>query len=165
MKACHILLIDDDPLLLRALKQELKTEPYTLHMAQSAAEAMEAIYELSIDVVLTDHHMPDRTGLQFLCELKTTFPDIVRGMITGQPDVSIYTKAVNEGQVHFLLTKPWKTEELRETIRGAVARKRAQESLSRINRSAEVLVDLVMQHPGITNVDRTESGAIQIEEE
>lgn len=165
MKACHILLIDDDPLLLRALKQELKNEPYILHMAQSAAEATHALYELAIDVVLTDHHMPDRTGLDFLCDLKTMFPNIIRGMITGQPDVSIYTKAVNEGQVHFLLTKPWQTDELRTTIRGAVARKHAQESLARLNRGAEELVELSLEHPGITSIKRTASGAIHIEED
>ena len=165
MRASHILLIDDDPLLLRALKLELKSEPYTLHLVQSASEAMQALFDLPIDVVLTDHHMPDRTGLEFLCDIKNQYPNIIRGMITGQPDVSIYTQAVNQGQVHFLLTKPWQTEDLRTTIRSAVARKRAQESLSRSNRGAEALIELTLAHPGITSVKRTETGAIHLEED
>jgi DNA-binding NtrC family response regulator len=165
MKARHILLIDDDPLLLRALKQELKREPYTLHTAHSAAEAVQVLYEIAIDVVLTDHHMPDRTGLEFLCELKSSFPNVVRGLITGQPDVSIYMKAVNEGQVHFILTKPWRTEDLLGTIRLAVARKDAEDEVHGRNKSAETLVQLQVEHPGIMNIRRTESGAIHLEDD
>jgi DNA-binding NtrC family response regulator len=164
MSSTHLLLVDDDPALLRALKLEFLGQGYVLHFAHSAAEALRMLYEFPIDIVLTDHYMPDKSGLQLLCQVKEDFPDVVRGLITGEPDVSLYMRAVNDGQIHFIVNKPWVREELRSTVRKAASRavvSRREEGAGK----AEAIIALHSQHPGITQVRRTKSGAIVIDEE
>jgi DNA-binding NtrC family response regulator len=166
MSSTHLLLVDDDPALLRALKLELLGQGYVLHFAHSAAEALRMLYEFPINIVLTDHYMPDKSGVQLLCQVKEDFPYVVRGLITGEPDVSLYMRAVNDGQIHFIIHKPWVREELRATVRKAESRAVASRSGREDGAgNAEAIIALHSQHPGITQVRRTKSGAIVIDED
>jgi len=69
-----------------------------------------------VDVVITDHMMPDISGVDLLEKLKSSHPYFCRILITGCSDISIVIEAINRCEVFRFLTKPWVKDDLIETI-------------------------------------------------
>lgn len=110
-----VLFLDDDPDALSALRRALKREPYDVYTTEDPDEAMRLIVERPVDIVVADQYMPSIAGTDFLRRVAERAPKALRVVLTGHPDWLPFSEGV-EGRVHWLLTKPWSTRELRETL-------------------------------------------------
>lgn len=114
-----LLLVDDERNILRSLKRLLAEEGYRIVTAGNACEGLELLASENIQVVISDQRMPDMCGTEFLSRVKALHPDTVRIVLSGFADLETVTRAVNEGAVYKVLTKPWDGDQLRKIIRDA----------------------------------------------
>jgi CheY-like chemotaxis protein len=117
-----LLLVDDEPGILSALKRLFRREGYNVLSAGSGAEGLELLATQEIGVVISDARMPGMSGGEFLGKVRDLYPDAVRMMLSGYTDLDAVTKAVNSGELFSFLTKPWDDAELLETVRDAFRR-------------------------------------------
>ncbi len=114
-----LLLVDDEPGILSALRRMLRQEGYRILTANNAAEGLERLALEDIQVVISDQRMPGLSGTEFLTRVKDMHPDCLRIILSGQADMASVIEAINDGAVYKFLTKPWDDEKLRERIREA----------------------------------------------
>jgi len=113
-----ILLVDDEPHVLAALRRTLGREPYTVYVAESGDQGLKLLEEHpDIAVVISDYRMPGMDGVEFLQRVKRYSPDIQRVMLTGHADSKAVERAVNESEIHRFLNKPWNTAQLLAMVR------------------------------------------------
>jgi DNA-binding NtrC family response regulator len=121
MTAKHpILLVDDEPEILFSLRGLLRQE-FELHTATSGAEALDILHRHPVHVIMTDQRMPQMTGVELLRRARGECPGAVRMIFTGYADLKAVIDAVNEGQIHRYLTKPWDPDELVAVLHQACA--------------------------------------------
>jgi diguanylate cyclase (GGDEF)-like protein/PAS domain S-box-containing protein len=111
-----LLLVDDEPNILSALKRLLRRDSYKILTAASGKEGLELLAKNEIDVIVSDQRMPGMTGVDFLRTVKTLYPETVRIVLSGFTELQSVTDAVNEGAIYKFLTKPWDDNQLREHI-------------------------------------------------
>ncbi len=154
-----VLLVDDEPEILEGLRRTLRREPYRLVTAGSADEALRLIAAESIDVIISDIDMPGTNGLELVARIRRDHPAIVRLLLTGDASLEAALQAINQGEVHRFLVKPWSSEELRETLRAAIDRldelRRAASAVGSAASRERLLAALEKAHPGITRVEIT----------
>src|SRR6185436_1232933 len=80
-----LLIVDDEPTILRALEMALEMEGFTVRSANSAPEAIERLD--GVDLVLTDMSMPDIDGLELLREIKKRRPELPVAIMTAYASV------------------------------------------------------------------------------
>lgn len=117
--APRLLLVDDEPRILSALRRALRREGYEIFSAESPREALALLETESVDLVLSDHKMPGVTGLQFLARVKEVCPGAARLLITGWTE-SIPEEAIDEVGIRAVINKPWEDAPLKETLRVAL---------------------------------------------
>lgn len=165
----RILIVDDEENVLKALRRSLRKEGYELFSANSAAEGIELLQRQPVDLVMSDHLMPDMTGLELLKVVRNRWPDGVRIMLTGHADMQTAIEAINHGEIYRFLTKPWDDAELKVTLHLAFEQLELQREnrrlLATVRRQHDVIKALEREHPGIGNLVRDADGAILIEEE
>jgi two-component system probable response regulator PhcQ len=151
-----VLLVDDEPEILDSLRRTLRDETYRILTTTSATDALGRIEQGDVDLLLTDLDMPEMTGLELLSRVRALHPDVVRIVLTGHASIDSAIQAINDGEVHRYLTKPWSKGELRETIRQALDRleelRRAADASRRAVVREHLLAELEREHPGITSV-------------
>jgi CheY-like chemotaxis protein len=76
--------------------------------------------------------MPQMTGVEFLRQVKTLYPQIVRIVLSGYTELQSITDAINEGAIYKFLTKPWDDEQLRGNIREAFRHKELDDENQRL---------------------------------
>ena len=164
----RILLVDDEPLVIEALKRTLIRKSYDILSAGSAAEALLLLDRESVDVVVSDEMMPGMPGSDFLGEVSSRFPATIRIILTGHPNLDTALRAINKGHIYQFLIKPCTGAELDLTIKRALKyRDLCRKSISLIEtvkHQRALLEDLENKHPGITKVDWDLGGTIDIPE-
>jgi two-component system probable response regulator PhcQ len=168
MKKWIVLFVDDDANVLSTLRRALRKEPYRLLFAPGPDEALEILGEEAVDVVVSDYLMHNMDGLSFLQMVKNHYPQILRILLTGHADLQVAIKAINEGEVSRIITKPWRDFDLRVTLRQIFEflslRRENQLLQDAVKRQREFLEKLEAENPGILKVKRDENGAIDLEE-
>jgi DNA-binding NtrC family response regulator len=127
-----LLLIDDDPGILKALQRELRLENYRILTAGSCAEALPLLAIHAVDVVLTDMRLADMSGLDLLRRIRSLYPDIIRMVLSGSTELNSILKAVNEGAIYRFLTKPWSADDLRSQLRAAFRQRQLEQENQRL---------------------------------
>ena len=110
-----VLLVDDEPKLLAALRRRLSTW-FDVVTAESGAEALALIGREPVGVMIADMQMPGMNGVELLKRVREIAPQVRRMMLTGNADQETAIAAVNEGQVMRFLRKPCPAETLKEAI-------------------------------------------------
>ncbi|WP_271409642.1 EAL domain-containing protein [Pseudomonas sp. Q1-7] len=128
----YLLIVDDEPGILNALKRTLRLENYRILTASSSAEAMSLLATHGVDVVLTDLRLTDTNGVEFLRRLKVIFPDVIRMVLSGSTEVSSILKSVNEGVIYRFITKPWDPDDLRIQLREAFQQRELHREIKRM---------------------------------
>ncbi|MGD9528304.1 MAG: response regulator [Pseudonocardia sp.] len=115
-----VLVVDDDPQILRALRITLRAGGYRVDTAASGAGALQAAAERHPDVVVLDLGLPDLDGAEVIRRLRgwSTVPVIVLSARTDSPDK---VAALDAGADDYV-TKPFGTAELLARLRAAVRR-------------------------------------------
>jgi len=117
-----LLIVDDEPIVLAALKETLEREKYHVVATTSALKALEILREREFAVIISDQRMPEMTGLDFLTECKKHQPHASRILITAVLSLPTIIDAINKGEIFRFIAKPWLREELTATIRNAYQR-------------------------------------------
>jgi EAL domain-containing protein (putative c-di-GMP-specific phosphodiesterase class I)/CheY-like chemotaxis protein len=123
-----LLLLDDEPNILRALSRLLRRDGYRILTASTPQQAFALLAENDVQVVMSDQRMPEMTGTEFFRRVKEMYPDTIRLILSGYTDLKSVTDAINHGAIYRFLTKPWDDEELRREIAEAFKGYQAQES-------------------------------------
>ncbi|HRF47092.1 MAG TPA: response regulator [Anaerolineales bacterium] len=115
-----ILLVDDEPSVLAALKRALRPDGYRILTAESGAEALELLEREPVAVIVSDQRMPRMSGAEFLELARQYAPDTGRIMLTGYAEPQAIIDAINRGGVYRYISKPWDDGDLRLTLRRAI---------------------------------------------
>lgn len=124
LKKSLILCVDDEPVVLHALRDQLLNEygqRYVIEIAESAEEGLEILEELSADglvpvIIISDWLMPGMKGDDFLIEAHKRFPFVIKVLLSGHADDAAVKRAKDEADMFEMITKPWSIENLSRSI-------------------------------------------------
>ncbi len=116
----RILVVEDDPALLRLWSLMLRSLGHDVDSASDGAQAMACFRQHPCDVVVTDVSMPRMSGLQLLEEIRQHDADVPVILITGAPEIAGASKAVEFGAFRYL-SKPVPLDAFRTVVGQAVA--------------------------------------------
>jgi response regulator RpfG family c-di-GMP phosphodiesterase len=169
-----ILLVDDEPNVLKALSRLFKD--YHLSTACSSEEALSMAEQRQFDLVITDYKMPGINGVDFLILFKRIQPDAVRIVLSGLADLEGVQHAINEAEVFRFINKPWSNLEITTVVKNGLAHRRmllenraladqvrAQQKL--LMEKDALIKALEAEEPGITKVNWAEDGSIILDEQ
>ncbi len=115
----RLLLVDDDPSLLRLLTLRLEGEGYQVINADSAETALALLAKQSVDVVLSDLRMPGLDGMSLFDEIAKRYKGVPVILMTAHGSIPEAVAATQRGVFGFL-TKPLNPAELREVLQRAL---------------------------------------------
>jgi len=115
-----LLIVDDEVRILTALRRVLRSERYEILTAETPAEALRLLDERRVDLILSDHKMPGMSGLELLARASSKQPSAGRILITGWTE-EVPPEELAAVGVRALLPKPWDNEDLKATLRAALA--------------------------------------------
>jgi len=110
-----LLVVDDDPQVLAAVRRDLRSryrEQYTVVSAGSGAEALATAKELksrgdSLAMLISDQRMPGMLGGEVLARSRELYPLARRVLLTAYSDIEAAIRAINEAHLDHYLSKPW----------------------------------------------------------
>lgn len=120
--APNILIVDDEAVVLSALKETLERAGFPVVACNSPLKALAVLAERDFAVIISDQRMPEMLGLDFLIESRRIRPFASRILITAVLALPTIVDAINKGEIFRFVAKPWLREELLATVRNAVQR-------------------------------------------
>ncbi len=119
MRKPIILIVDDDPSVLKSITRDVRSEykgDYKILSTGSANEALEFLKDLKnkgdvVALFLSDQRMPEMLGVEFLEKAKDFYPEAKRVLLTAYSDTEAAIKAINDVQLDYYLLKPWNPPE------------------------------------------------------
>ena len=110
-----LLVVDDDPQVLAAVRRDLRSRyrtSYTVVSAPSGEDALATMRELkargdALAVVISDQRMPGMQGTDVLAQSRDIYPQARRVMLTAYSDIDAAIKAINVAHLDHYLSKPW----------------------------------------------------------
>ncbi len=123
-----ILCVDDEKMLLLALKHQLKRQfgsGYHIETASSGEEALEIVdhllaEHLELPVIISDQIMPGMTGDELLQQIHASLPKTLKILLTGETDIQAIGNAVNKANLYRYISKPWVQTDLCITVTEAL---------------------------------------------
>ena len=136
----RVLVVDDEPQLLRALRINLSARRYEVVVAADGAAALEAAARHLPDLVILDLGLPDMDGAEVIAGLRgwTKVPILV---LSGRADASDKVDALDAGADDYV-TKPFGMDELLARLRAAVRRAAPAEPDEPVITTPDFTVDL-----------------------
>jgi two-component system nitrogen regulation response regulator NtrX len=119
LKKATVLIIDDDPEILKAISGLLEDEGYTTVTADQGEEAISRFTDSNSSLVLLDIYMPGMDGLEVLAKIREISPSVPVIMISGQASIENAVKATKMGAVDFV-EKPFQPERLLVSVRNVL---------------------------------------------
>ena len=116
-KPVSILLVDDEPNILSALKRLLRKDSYNVFTASGGEEGLNILAENNIDLIVSDMRMPNMDGAEFLKKAKDKDDKIIRILLTGYSDMQSTVSAINDAEIFRYVSKPWNDDDFRLTIK------------------------------------------------
>lgn len=142
----RLLIVDDEPFVLSALKRLLRRDGYEVMTAEVPSRGLALLQEEPIGVIISDYRMPEMDGVQLLRRAREVAPYAIRIILSGYAETHAILSAVNDGGIHKYLTKPWNDEQVRLEIKSgfelyhlAATNRELQETLRRQNEELRTL--------------------------
>ena len=117
-----ILVVDDEEIVLAAIRETLRRERYEVQCATNPLVALEELKKREYCVIISDQRMPGLTGLDLLGEARKIQPNATRILITAIVSLDTVVDAINQGEIFRFIVKPWLREEFLATVRNGVQR-------------------------------------------
>jgi signal transduction histidine kinase len=151
-----ILCVDDEEMIINALKTELMNSipsDIIIEIARSAEEAFSVIDESlqagdKFILIISDQKMPGMTGEIFLSKLDKILPDALKVLLTGFADIDAIQYAINNANLYRYIQKPWDREDLILTVKQAIDKYKTKKALEqntleiiRMNEELEGIVE------------------------
>lgn len=118
-KPAHLLLVDDDPGLLKLLGLRLTSEGYSVVTAESGAEGLRVLNREKVDLVISDLRMDEMDGMQLFAEIQKVQPGMPVIILTAHGSIPDAVAATQQGVFSFL-TKPVDKDALYQAIDDAL---------------------------------------------
>ncbi|HZZ18097.1 MAG TPA: response regulator [Opitutaceae bacterium] len=115
-----VLLVDDEPALLDAMSEELKSS-FRIYTASSAAEADLRLAARHYDAIVCDHMLPGEQGLDFLGRMLEMLPSTKRILVTGYTSPEFITRSTAIAGLSACLVKPVRAAEIAKAVTDALA--------------------------------------------
>jgi len=115
MSDCAILICDDEADIRAAMRRTLRG--FLVTEADSAQAALAILREREFDAVVSDFSLGQgRDGLEVLQYVRVSQPSAIRFLVTGNTDLQVAIRALNEGSVHRYFMKPWDDDQVRYAL-------------------------------------------------
>jgi DNA-binding NtrC family response regulator len=157
-----ILAIDDDLEILDALRRALASTGVPVLTTDDPEQVFALLASHPVELIISDIDMPAMNGLDLVRRVRAEHPAVVRVLLSGCGTFDVARRAINEGEVHRFLSKPFEPAELKRVVLEALAR---HDDLARISQSGvaaerrrALLQQLENEHPGITQLVRDADG-------
>lgn len=134
MKEISILVLDDEKVFRKEIKEFLDGEGFSVLTAERPSEAFSILSENQIDILILDLRLPEMDGLQVLTKVKEEYPDIEVIMITGHGDMDAVINALRLGAIEFF-PKPFRLLDMRAAIQRTKRYIALHEQLKEINQT------------------------------
>ncbi len=145
-QACTILVVDDEPAVVRSIADLLELEtPHTVLTETSPRRAIDVAKATPVDLVISDFLMPELDGITFLLEIRRLYPETTLILLTGYADKENAIRAINEVGIFHYLEKPWENDDLLTIVRTGLDRRLQLHRLHERARELEARVRL-LQH-------------------
>lgn len=174
----NILVLDDQSAIINAMRRAIDRIPSELldsrcrvHGFDNPGNALQSLHDVAYDAVISDLRMPGVDGLDFLRQARKLQPDAIRILISGYGDLPSAMAAINDIGVFRFVAKPWDDADLQLTLALALqtcAMQRENQRLAdevrvqrgQLSEQDTLLRELEAECPGITRVERDDTGAI-----
>ncbi len=143
LDAGHVLIVEDDDALARAMQRYLQSAGYRAELASNGAAAADLVLRGAFDAVVSDINMPGATGLDLLRTIRAYDLDLPVILNTADPTIQSAAEAVEFGAIQYLV-KPVEREVLVEVVARAVGLHR----IARLKREALRLLGGDSEQPG-----------------
>ena len=120
-----ILIVDDEEVVRRILRQKLSGEGYYCEEAGSADQAVDKLLNNSFELLILDVKMPGKSGVELLPEIKLRYPDIAVIMATAVTDTSTAIQCMKQGAYDYF-TKPFNLDEVVLSVSRALEKRRLE---------------------------------------
>ncbi len=158
----RVLVVDADATTAEAVRAALPSNGYEVVPAADAAQALGAVREGRVDIVMSELLLPDDSGLHLLVEARLRHPVIPRMVVTALQDFKSAVTAINEAEVFRFLPKPLDPATVRAAVEEALGRADTLHEARGVREKAErrrvALLDLEADFPGITLVSHGPEG-------
>jgi CheY-like chemotaxis protein len=155
-----VVIADDDQEVAQALARVVRLLGHKTLVASNGREALELLRANRVEVLLSDIDMPEMDGVALVSHARSEQLVPVRILLTANARLETALRAINSGEVHRYIQKPWKHEELVATLEDAFMR---LEDLSRMNAAGQAAKRLraacdalETEYPGLTHVERVQ---------
>ena len=148
-----VLIVDDDPGILEALRLSLELD-YEVLVAPGGAEGLELLARNEVALIIADQRMPGMMGVEFLERAREVSPNSVRMMLTGFADLDAIVGAINRGQVYRYISKPWEPKDLEIDVRQAVETYDMRVALDRRMRELKMLCEVGAAITSVLDLDQ-----------
>ncbi|MEW6050057.1 MAG: response regulator [Candidatus Zixiibacteriota bacterium] len=115
----HILVVDDEAIVLSLVRDALEDENYSIETASSAQDALALLDRGSFDLLITDIRMPHMDGIEMVRQVRERHPDIAVIFMTGYANLSSAKNAIKQGAFDYIM-KPFELVEIRQAVRNAL---------------------------------------------
>ena len=144
-----IICVDDEPLVLISLKDQLRrilNHDYHLEMLDSAEKALLVIEEIiqektPICLVISDYIMPGMKGDQFLEKTYQLSPSTLNILLTGKADADAVGNVVNKANLYRYIAKPWNVTDLSLTVSEALRKYHQEELIKQQHERLNILIE------------------------
>jgi len=148
----NILIIDDEPNILRSLDMILSAEGFNVFKAKNIAEAKSAIKKATIQFFIVDVILPDGDGIQFIEQIRQVNNAAIIIVISGHASIKMAIDATRKGADDFL-EKPLSKDKLLVTLNNFLKRLEIEEKYSRLKKSS-VYDELIGQNSQINEITK-----------
>ena len=119
-----IVIVDDEDIITTSISEYLElTTDYNILTYNNPNEALDAIRDINVDVMISDFLMPQMNGLDFLSKTKELCPNVIMILLTGYADKENAIRAINELELFQYIEKPWDNEALCMVIKNGLEKK------------------------------------------
>ncbi|MFP4034893.1 MAG: HD domain-containing phosphohydrolase [Desulfovermiculus sp.] len=125
MRQTKILLVDDEPSILKILQRIIKRVGGNCALASNAEEARKALQTEVFDLMLCDLYLPGESGMSLIQWGQQNFPHMGMIMISGEDDAEVAEKALEMGAYGYII-KPFKVNEIVINISNALRRQQLE---------------------------------------
>lgn len=172
----RILLIDDEPNVLKSLSRLMKRNSnWEVECFSDPHAALHRAETTSFDLFFSDYRMPVMDGVEFLKQTKSLQPEAMRIILSGYADMEGLMGAINEAEIYRFLVKPWQDLDVIFTVQQALAARdyltenrrladQVRQQQQELDKHKSALEVLEKQHPGLTKVNWAEDGSIILDE-
>ncbi len=154
MSAGRILIVEDDESLRRVTQAQLERAGYDASSAVDVSQALEILDRHPHDLVISDLHLPDMSGMELLKKVRAAFPETAVIIVTAYGTIETAVEAVKCGAYDYL-TKPVHPDELRALVGRALERHRLIEEV-------RVLRSTIDRKYGFENIIGSSNALLQV---